>query len=140
MEFHRDPGIVSWGRIGKRAHEVARPRFAEDVRAWNTQGSVTRLAVGSRRSYSDVCLSDGGRLVDMTGLDRFRTFDPTSGILTVREAGVTIDALLKAFVPLGFFCALGDVLGIRFPSRSAVRSRTMFTARTITASGPSASM
>ena len=102
MDFHRDPGIVSWGRIGKRAHEVARPRFAQDVRAWNAQATTARLAVGARRSYSDVCLNDGGHLVDMTGLDRFRTFDPETGIL-VAEAGVTIDAVLKAFVPLGFF-------------------------------------
>ena len=102
MEFHSDPGIVSWGRIGKRVHEVARPRFSQDVREWNSKATLPRLAVGARRSYSDVCLNDGGRLVDMTGLDRFRTFDPQTGIL-VAEAGVTIDALLKAFVPLGFF-------------------------------------
>lgn len=38
----------------------------------------------------------------MTGLNRFRSFDSATGIL-VAEAGVTIDALLKTFVPLGYF-------------------------------------
>jgi len=102
MNFHPDRDVRSWGRVGSRLHHVARPRFAEDVRQWNSDGSEPRLAVGNRRSYSDVCLSDGGKLVDMTGLNRFLSFDPESGIL-VAEAGATIDAVLKAFVPKGWF-------------------------------------
>jgi FAD/FMN-containing dehydrogenase len=102
MQFHRNEFIASWGRVGKRVHDVAHPRFAKDVRDWNAKDAGPRLAVGNRRSYSDVCLADGGRLVDMTGLNRLCSFDPETGML-VAEAGLTIDALLKHFVPLGFF-------------------------------------
>ena len=102
MHFRPNDSIGSWGRIGTRSHQVARPRFVSDLRAWNAEAEEPRLAVGSRRSYSDVCLSDGERLVDMTSLDRMRSFDPSTGIL-VAEAGLTIDALLRHFVPLGYF-------------------------------------
>ena len=102
MRFHPNSAIRSWGRVGNRQHQVARPRFAEDIRQWNANDPSPRLAVGNRRSYSDVCLCDGGQLVDMTGLNRFHSFDTESGVL-VAEAGVTIDALLKTFVPMGFF-------------------------------------
>jgi L-gulonolactone oxidase len=102
MDFHPTSQIGSWGRIGRRNHAVAKPRFTEEIGLWNASSEATRLAIGNRRSYSDVCLSDGGKIVDMTGMDRFRSFDPASGIL-VAEAGVTLDSILKAFVPRGFF-------------------------------------
>ena len=101
MRFHPSDAISSWGRIGRRQHHVARPRFAAELaNVWD--GGESFLAVGNRRSYSDVCLADRGRLVDMTGLDRFCSFDESTGVL-VAEAGVTIDAVLKAFVPQGWF-------------------------------------
>lgn len=102
MRFHSNSEVRSWGRVGKRVHQVSRPRFADDLRSWNSKSDLPRLAVGNRRSYSDVCLCDGGQLVDMTGLNRFRSFNPETGVLTA-EAGVTIDAVLKTFVPKGFF-------------------------------------
>ena len=111
MDFHPASDIASWGRIGRRSHALARPRFAEEVGGWNAGSGETRLAIGNRRSYSDVCLSDGNRLVDMTGLDRFRSFDPETGLL-IAEAGVTLDAVIKTFVPRGFFPAVTP--GTRF--------------------------
>jgi len=102
MHFHSNSQIGSWGRIGRRKHAVAKPRFSEEIGLWNAESAATRLAIGNRRSYSDVCLSDGGKIVDMTGMDRFRSFDPSTGIL-VAEAGVTLDSILKAFVPRGYF-------------------------------------
>ena len=102
MRFETDHQIRSWGRIGKRVHSVARPNFVQDVLRWNATNVSPRLAVGNRRSYSDVCLSGGGQLIDMTRLNRFRSFDPETGVL-VAEAGVTIGDLLKTFVPRGFF-------------------------------------
>ena len=102
VEFNSRHDLRSWGRIGNRIHHVARPRFADDVRRWNAASPNSRLAVGKLRSYSDVCLANEGRIVDMTGLDRIRSFDPATGVL-VAEAGLTLDALLKTFVPMGFF-------------------------------------
>lgn len=101
LTFHPSDAIQSWGRVGRRHHQVARPRSLGELGGAD-RGKEGLLAVGNRRSYSDVCLADGGRLVDMTGLDRFRSFDPHTGIL-VAEAGVTIDAVLQAFVPRGWF-------------------------------------
>lgn len=102
VQFHETDHISSWGRIGRRTHKVARPRFVEDLSRWNARDRSTRLAIGARRSYSDVALADGGRVVDMTGLSRFRSFDPDTGLL-VAEAGVTLDTILTTFVPRGYF-------------------------------------
>lgn len=102
LSFHNDDSVTSWGRMGRRSHQLARPRFLSDVGDWNASSRQARLAIGNRRSYSDVCLSEGNRLIDMTGVGRFRSFDPATGVL-VAEAGLTIDALLKHFVPLGYF-------------------------------------
>jgi L-gulonolactone oxidase len=102
MPFHSTDTINSWSRVGQRSHQVARPRFIKDLEQWAIHDRAPRLAIGSRRSYSDVCLADRGRILDMTGLDRFRSFDPESGLL-VAEAGVTIAEVLNAFVPMGFF-------------------------------------
>lgn len=102
MAFHPDSGVSSWSRVGKREHRVGRPRFAAELTAWNQSGRDTRLAIGNGRSYSDVGLCDRGNLIAMGGLDRFRSFDPETGIL-VAEAGVMLDAILETFVPRGFF-------------------------------------
>lgn len=99
LHFHFSDTVQSWGRVGRRRHEVARPRFTAEMGGSPGAGA---LAIGNRRSYSDVCLADGGRLLDMTGLNRFRSFDPETGIL-VAEAGVTIDAILQTFAPRGWF-------------------------------------
>lgn len=101
LAFHADDGVQAWNLLGRRRHMVARPRFAEDVRPLADEGGQ-RLGIGARRSYSDVGLADGGRLVDMTGLDRFRGFDPASGILTA-DPGVTLGQILATFVPRGWF-------------------------------------
>ena len=46
----------------------------------------TALAYGMGRSYGDVCLNPGGRLIATAGLNKFIAFDPTRGLLTA-EAG-----------------------------------------------------
>jgi L-gulonolactone oxidase len=102
MQFHTDRKVQSWGRVGTRVHQVARPRFVEEVRQWNRTGVTARLPVGNLRSYSNVCLAQRGRLIDMTGLDRFSAFDPATGMLRA-EAGITIGSVLETLVPLGFF-------------------------------------
>jgi len=84
----------SWGRAHPAQHETERPLWREDalegVRRRNT-GRV--LARGLGRSYGDSALNDGGRVIDMTGLDRLVSFDPASGILEC-DAGLSLDALL----------------------------------------------
>lgn len=69
------------------------------------------LPRGNGRSYGDVCLDDGGTLLDACGLDRFIAFDPETGVLCC-EAGVLLGTILDLFVPRGWF--LPVVPGTRF--------------------------
>jgi FAD/FMN-containing dehydrogenase len=84
----------SWGRAHPAQHQTERPLWREDalegVRRRNTGRVLVR---GLGRSYGDSALNDGGRVIDMTGLDRLVSFDPASGILEC-DAGLSLDALL----------------------------------------------
>jgi len=60
------------------------------------------LAHGLGRSYGDVCLNDGGRIVAMRGLNRLINFDAEKGILSC-EAGVSLAEILEFAVPQGYF-------------------------------------
>lgn len=98
----------SWGRWPNATQRVLRltdrfaplPSFAEHA-----------LPRGNGRSYGDVCLDDGGTLLDARGLDRFIAFDPATGVLRC-EAGVLLGTILDLFVPQGWF--LPVVPGTRF--------------------------
>ena len=90
----------SWGRYPQARH-------AAEVRlAWRAGLSLPEvgplLAYGQGRSYGDCCLNDGGKLLRTAGLDRFISFDATSGLLRC-EAGVTLGEILRLVVPRGFF-------------------------------------
>ncbi len=60
------------------------------------------LGYGLGRSYGDVCLNEGGTLLDTAQLNSLIEFDPLSGRVHC-EAGVTIAELLRVFVPRGWF-------------------------------------
>ncbi len=97
--------LVSWGRVLRARHAVARPRWRDELPSLvgeGTQAGRTLLAIGLRRSYGDSGLNPDGAVVDMTGLDRAISFDPATRRLRA-EAGISLDALLKLLVPRGFF-------------------------------------
>jgi FAD/FMN-containing dehydrogenase len=56
-------------------------------------GGPPVLAYGCGRSYGDVAMNPGGRLIDCRGLDRFIAFDRGTGVLTC-EAGVSLADIL----------------------------------------------
>jgi len=60
------------------------------------------LAYGLGRSYGDVCLNNGHTLLDTAKMDHFRRFDAATGIIEC-EAGTSLEAILKAAVPRGWF-------------------------------------
>lgn len=74
--------------------------------AWRDQGwpavDGELLPRGNGRSYGDSCLADGGTLIDARGLDRFISFDPSTGRLAC-EAGVLLGDILELTVPKGWF-------------------------------------
>ena len=102
--------VTSWGRLGAREHVVVDPFFLDQAQAaLSERGPI--LGFGLGRSYGDVCLNSGGRLVRTCALDRLISADWTTGIVRA-EAGLTFDALLRLAVPRGWF--LPVVPGTKF--------------------------
>lgn len=101
-------GFASWAHYPHATQSVTaiRDRFAPLP---PFQGHA--LPRGNGRSYGDVCLNDGGTLLDARGIDRFVAFDPGSGVLRC-EAGTLLGSILEQFVPRGWF--LPVVPGTRF--------------------------
>jgi FAD/FMN-containing dehydrogenase len=62
----------------------------------------TLLPHGLGRSYGDVALNEGGQLLRTRTLDRFISFDDSSGVLRA-EAGVSIDEVIDVALPKGWF-------------------------------------
>jgi len=60
------------------------------------------LPYGLGRSYGDVCLNNGHTLLDTARMDHFRRFDAETGVIEC-EAGTSLDAILRASVPRGWF-------------------------------------
>jgi L-gulonolactone oxidase len=102
LVFRDRRGPVSWGRTGRGPERLALPAFAGDLEAWSAGDRDPRLAVGLRRSYGDTCAFGDGRVIQMTGLDRIRSFDPATGVIRA-QAGLSLDALLRVCVPRGWF-------------------------------------
>ncbi len=94
---------TGWGRALTAHGEIARPERQRTLDEVLAEGLVP--AIGMRRSYGDAALNDGGRVIDMTRLDRMLDFDPATGILTV-EAGARIGEIAAAFGPRGWLPAV----------------------------------
>jgi short-subunit dehydrogenase/FAD/FMN-containing dehydrogenase len=89
--------ISAWGK-GVHAsglHLLENP--ANQVAAVKAYGAGTDMILpfGCGRSYGDVALNPGGRLIATSGLNRFLSFDTETGILDC-EAGVTLCDILIA--------------------------------------------
>jgi FAD/FMN-containing dehydrogenase len=97
--------LLSWGRVLRARHAVARPQSRDELPALIGEGIADGrklLAVGLGRSYGDSGLNPGGLVIDMTGLDRVIAFDPHARLLRA-EAGISFGALLRLLAPHGFF-------------------------------------
>lgn len=96
--------VASWGRLERPPHQVARPWFRDALPRVVSALSADRpgLAVGLRRSYGDSALNPGGRLIDMTGLDRLISFDRETGLVRA-EAGISLSQLIAVLAPEGWF-------------------------------------
>jgi decaprenylphospho-beta-D-ribofuranose 2-oxidase len=95
--------LTGWGRTAPTAATVQPLAAADDaVAALKTAGPRGVVARGLGRAYGDAAQNGGGTVLDATGLDGVHAFDAQTGLLTV-DAGVSLDTLLRAFVPLGWF-------------------------------------
>src|SRR4051812_34379072 len=97
----------SWGRWPRVEQQVITlpDRFA----ALPSAASV--LPYGNGRSYGDVCLNENGTLLDTRSLDRFQSFDPSTGILEC-EPGVLLQEIIDRFLPQGWFPAVTPGTGL----------------------------
>lgn len=95
--------LHGWGRTAPSVAEVLTPRGPEDVAA-AIAGAGPRgvIARGLGRSYGDPAQNGGGRVVEMTGLDRIHSVDADSGRVVV-DAGVSLDTLMRRALPFGLW-------------------------------------
>lgn len=94
MTFVPRDDYTSWGYVLRASHEVSKPSSVENAAAHVAAPSnSTLIGFGCGRSYGDVALNPGGRLLDCTSLDRFVSFDRVTGVLTC-EAGVRLADIL----------------------------------------------
>jgi FAD/FMN-containing dehydrogenase len=92
--------VSSWGRLGSWEHDVTTLSDRRQV-ARQLKSERPGLAYGMGRSYGDICLNPGGVLWKTSGLDRFISFDPQSGLL-VCEAGVLLRDIHQVVIPRGW--------------------------------------
>lgn len=111
MSWRETDAALSWGRRPQARHAVARPAFGDEAAALVASGDTPFLPRGLGRSYGDSGLNDGGRLIDMTGLDRFIAADWTTGKVRA-QAGLSLEALINASLWHGWFPA--TVPGTRY--------------------------
>lgn len=90
--------IHGWGRFPRIKARVATPLSADQL-ARETAGG-TLIARGLARSYGDSGLA--ARVADLRHLDQLLAFDEATGLLTC-AAGVSLDDILRVFVPRGWF-------------------------------------
>jgi decaprenylphospho-beta-D-ribofuranose 2-oxidase len=95
--------LTGWGRTAPTAAHVVAPRDPDALDdALAHPGRRGILPRGLGRSYGDAAQNAGGTVIDTRELDRTIDIDRTTGIAVV-DAGVSIDALIRAALPLGYF-------------------------------------
>ncbi|HTJ69460.1 MAG TPA: FAD-binding oxidoreductase [Actinospica sp.] len=95
--------LTGWGRTAPSVAEVIRPRSSEEVAdAVATVGPRGIVARGLGRSYGDPAQNGGGRVLDLTGMNRILNVDIASGQVVV-EPGVSLHQLMQAMLPFGYF-------------------------------------
>jgi decaprenylphospho-beta-D-ribofuranose 2-oxidase len=95
--------LTGWGRTAPTAALVVAPENAHDVDELLARtGRRGLIARGLGRSYGDAAQNAGGTVLDGRALDHELHIDPDTGVARV-DAGVSIDALIRAALPLGFF-------------------------------------
>jgi decaprenylphospho-beta-D-ribofuranose 2-oxidase len=95
--------LQGWGAQRRVDCDERTPETPGDVkRALEKNGTIAR---GLGRSYGDQALNEHRRVVTMTKLDRYLSFDEATGVLRC-EAGVSLAQLITDFGPRGFFPAI----------------------------------
>src|SRR2546423_12656185 len=95
--------LTGWGRTAPSAAEVVRPADAGSVvAALASPGPRGAIARGLGRSYGDAAQNAGGTVVATASLDHITWSDEAAGLVAV-GGGTSLDAILRALVPRGWF-------------------------------------
>jgi decaprenylphospho-beta-D-ribofuranose 2-oxidase len=95
--------LTGWGRTAPSVAEVLRPRTREQVvQAVAEAGPRGVIARGLGRSYGDPAQNAGGRVLDLTSMNRILDVDLEQGLAVV-EPGVSLEQLMQAMLPFGYF-------------------------------------
>ncbi|MGH3833219.1 MAG: FAD-binding protein [Pseudonocardiaceae bacterium] len=102
--------LSGWGGTApSRARVLVNPTVESIQRAVRELGGASQgvpsrgvIARGLGRSYGDPAQNAGGLVIDMTGCNRIHRLDADSGLAVV-DAGVSLDALMRAALPLGLW-------------------------------------
>lgn len=93
--------LSGWARYPSIETRIVRPeRYAQTTALCREESSL--IARGCGRAYGDAALNGSGLVLATERLDRMLAFDADTGLLRA-EAGLTLDSLLRHFIPRGWF-------------------------------------
>ncbi|MGI8458435.1 MAG: FAD-binding protein [Propionibacteriaceae bacterium] len=97
--------LAGWGRAnGSTAHLTTVESVQGVVAALRSAPARGVTARGLGRSYGDAAQNAGGTALDLTGLNKILRVDAAGETPTVHgQAGVSLDALMKALLPFGLW-------------------------------------
>ena len=93
--------VNSWGRLASFDHDIQTPSSRREAAQIVLNSVSPSLPFGMGRSYGDICLNAGGGLWANKRLDRYISFDASTGTLTC-EAGVLLKDIQRMMQPRGW--------------------------------------
>ncbi len=100
----RSARLTGWGRIAPSTAQLAEPAAPAQVAALLKEAPAGRgvIARGLGRSYNNAAQNGGGLVIGTARLNRIVSLDRATG-LAVCEAGVSLEQLMVAGLPSGWF-------------------------------------
>jgi FAD/FMN-containing dehydrogenase len=92
--------LSGFGKHPKAKCRVTRPAGIEELKEYLKEGAMIGRGLG--RSYGDASISNNGFVAESILMNRFLSFDESTGVLRC-ESGVTYKDLLDTFVLRGWF-------------------------------------
>ncbi|MCL6558878.1 MAG: FAD-binding oxidoreductase [Firmicutes bacterium] len=95
--------ISGWGRFLRAECNLYRPERVAELSEIVKSGQQAKwIPRGCGRSYGDAALNGGHGVILLERLDRFLSFEPSTGLLRC-EAGVRLADIIAYFLPRGWF-------------------------------------